>query len=104
MFEASKNRYVTRGMASRVPFELQLFLWGIIEKEKTRHKLDYLQVFRLEVDKEGNLHVHYSQEQPGRHRTYSLATAGAEVTKLDGEKIYAIDDGTHATMLLAEEY
>lgn len=104
MFELTKRRYLTRGVAREIPMELQAFLWGIIEKEKSRHELDYLQVFRLEVDGEGNLHVHYSQEQPEHEKTHSLATIGAKMPEINGRKIYIIDDGTHVTMLLAEEY
>lgn len=104
MFELTKGRYLTRGVEREIPMELQAFLWGIIEKEKPCHELDYLQVFRLEVDGEGNLHVHYSQEQPDQHRTYSLATVGANIPGVDGKKIYVIDDGENVTMLLAEEY
>ncbi len=104
MFESTKDRYLTRGIAREIPMDLQIFLWGIIEREKTRHEMDYLQVFRLEIDGEGNLHVHYDQERPEHHRTYSLAMVGADMPEVDGKKIYVIDDETHVTMLLAEEY
>lgn len=66
--------------------------------------MDYLQVFRLEVDGEGNLHIHYGQEQPEHKKTYSLTTIGAKMPEVNGRKIYIIDDGTHVTMLLVEEY
>lgn len=104
MFELTKPRYLTKRIASEISMDLQVFLWGIIEKEKLCHELDYLQVFRLEVDGEGNLHVHYSQEQPDQHRTYSLATVGTDIPEVNGKKVYVIDDGENVTMLLAEEY
>lgn len=104
MFELTKQHYLTKGIASGLPMDLQVFLWGIIEKEKLYHELDYLQVFRLEVDKEENLYVHYSQEQPEHEQTYSCAAIGAKMPEVDGRKIYVIDDETHVTMLFAEEY
>lgn len=104
MFELTKQHYLTKGIASEIPIDLQVFLWGIIEKEKTCHELDYLQVFRLEVDGEGNLHVHYSQEQPEHKKTYSCATIGVKMPEVNGRKIYIIDDSENVTMLFAEEY
>lgn len=64
MFEPHKPRYCTRGIADELPLELQGFLWNILEQQKELHEMDYLQVFRLEVDEEGTLWTHYSQEQP----------------------------------------
>ncbi len=39
------QRYITRGIESEIPIELQLFMWRCIESVP---KPDYLQIFRLE--------------------------------------------------------
>ncbi len=105
MFERTKDRYVTRGIMEQVPMELQMFLWHVLEQGQSHHGMDCLQVFKLRIDEAQNLHVHHSQERPGCQKTYSLAGVGADMPAgLDGKKIYAIDDGTHVTMLFASEY
>ncbi len=104
MFELTKDRYLTRGIVREVPTELQLFLWVVLEREKSRHEMDYLQVFKLRVDEEKTLHIDHCQEQPKHERTYSLAMVGSDMPEVNGKKIYVIDDGTYVTMLLAEEY
>ena len=43
--------YMTRGIQSDIPFEIQLFMWGCIDSLKGKIPLDYLQVFVLEAVK-----------------------------------------------------
>ena len=59
---------------------------------------DYLQVFSLSSDN-GRQRIIHSQEIPEYQKEYVL-NIGSPVT----EKIFVIDDQTHSTMLLANEY
>ncbi len=59
---------------------------------------DYLQVFKLTA-KDHTQHVTHSQEEPSYERTFTFPT-DEPITA----KIFVIDDETHSTMLLAEEY
>ena len=87
MFKNAK--YITRGVQSEIPIELQLFMWGCIGSVP---EPDYLQIFRLEPMKTMQKITH-EQEQPQFKREYHITA-----------KVYIIDDGEHSTMLLAEEY
>ena len=94
MFDS--ERYLTRGVQTKIPFELQLFMWNLIDK--LPEPKDYLQVFRLSVC-DNVQHIIHEQEQPEYHREYDF--------KIDNPvtaKVYVIDDDDHSTMLLAEEY
>lgn len=104
MFELDKSRYITKGIAREVPIELQVAIWAIIQEESGQHQMDYLQVFQLHIDEEGNLHIEYEQEVPEKAKTYELPNMEKVPSQLDGEKIYVIDDITHITMLFANEY
>ena len=42
------KRYLTRGIASKVPLTIQLLIWQMIDKLRDkRSKVDYLQVFKV---------------------------------------------------------
>lgn len=94
MFDS--ERYLTRGVQATIPFELQLFMWSLIDE--LPEPKDYLQVFRLFV-LEGVQHIIHEQENPEYHREYDCKVENPVTAK-----IYVIDDGDHCTMLLAEEY
>lgn len=90
------NRYLTCGVDSSIPIELQLFLWECVERMPAPK--DYLQVFELSA--EGPMQaITHSIEVPEYRKTY-LIPSDTPIT----EKLYIIDDGDHSTMLLAEEY
>ena len=59
---------------------------------------DYLQVFLLSVDGENQRIIH-EQEQPEYRKEYLFSSENPVTAK-----VYVIDDKTHSTMLLAEEY
>ena len=90
------KRYLTCGVDSTIPLELQLFLWNCVDG--LTEPRDYLQVFELRPV--GSLQsITHSSEEPEYHMEYLLP--------LDtpiAAKVYIIDDGDHSTMLLAEEY
>jgi len=99
-----KARYLTSGVREKIPLILQMLLWNCIDRKIDKKlPLDYLQIFKLEALKDENGEIKqkiiHSQEQPEITDTY-LMESNDPVTM----KIYAIDDGNHSTMLLADEY
>ncbi|MBR6982998.1 MAG: DUF960 domain-containing protein [Ruminococcus sp.] len=94
MFDNS--RYLTCGVDSTIPIELQLFMWACIDL--LPEPRDYLQIFDLEQVGDIQSIAHRS-EQPEYQKVYLLPSE-----KPITEKIYVIDDSTHSTMILASEY
>lgn len=88
--------YATRGIAATVPLSIQHMLWYMTDTMQVQK--DYLQVFELSVI-DGKQHIVHKQEQPDYSMQYTFT-----VTDPIAAKIYIIDDGSHSTMLLAEEY
>jgi hypothetical protein len=102
MFD-KKNRYITKGVQDEIPIEQQLFMWSCIDALNDQgQELDYLQVFELTKEKAGDLlvqRIEHRQEVPGYKMTYNVIT-----TVIMEAKVFVIDDETHSTMLLADEY
>ena len=90
-------KYLTKGVQDTIPSWLILLMWSIVEGMQVEHK-DYLQVFRLRQTATAQ-HITHMQEQPPYQ--YEL---DVPCTDAVNAKIFVIDDGTHSTMLLAEEY
>ena len=90
-------RYATRCITATVPLVLQIILWNLLDSMEVAEK-DYLQVFRLSAES-GKQKIIHSQEQPEYSKEY-LFPSEEPITA----KIFVIDDETHTTMLLAEEY
>ena len=95
MFTSPK--YLTRGVQSTIHGWLVILLWHLIGIMPVEQK-DYLQVFRLRQTATGQ-HITHTQEQPPYQ--YELDVPCADAVNA---KIFVIDNGTHSTMLLAEEY
>ncbi len=91
------QRYLTKGVQIEVPFDLQMFMWYLVNN--LNEPKDYLQVFRLSVSEKGNQHIIHEQEVPAYSREYDV-----RIDNPINAKVYVIDDGEHSTMLLAEEY
>lgn len=96
------DHYMTRGIQSEIPLFTIIALWEMIDVARQKTELDYLQVFNLypahEKGKTMQKVVH-TQEQPPYQNTISFPCETPVQTK-----IFCIDDETHSTMLLAEEY
>lgn len=92
----NNQRYLTKGIQAEIPLELQLFMWGCIDKLPERR--DYFQVFRFE-NLGGIQKVTHFSEQPEYHKEYLIPT-GKPITA----KVYIIDSDEYSTMLLASEY
>ena len=90
-------RYCTKGISETVPLLTQIILWDLIDSMEVAEK-DYLQVFRLTTDGTTQ-HITHSQEQPPYEHQLEFLTDNPITAK-----IFVIDDETHTTMLLAEEY
>ena len=93
----NNQRFITKGVAEKISSLLQVFMWQCIDSMP--QPKDYLQVFECSVY-DGKQKIIHSQEVPEYQREYLLAA----VTPLYTGKIFVIDDETHSTMLLAEEY
>lgn len=97
-----KAKYVTSGVDSKIPALLQHFMWNAIDTMNITEK-DYLQIFKLSSNSASaqiNQQIIHSQEQPPYNKKYMLIGKSVPIDA----KIYVIDDYTHSTMLLADEY
>ena len=91
------TRFITKGVSEKVSPTLQLLLWSLVDNMPPPK--DYLQVFKL-AEVEGKQEITHTQEEPDYLREYLLY---ADTPVFIG-KIFVIDDATHQTMLLADEY
>ena len=92
----NKNRFLTCGVDSTIPLELQLFMWNCVEQ--LSEPMDYLQVFDLKPA--GCMQsITHSSEEPAYRKSYLLQSDNP-IT----DKLYIINDVDHSTMLLASEY
>lgn len=93
----TEKRYITRGIQTKLPGWLVNLLWFLREGMEVESK-DYLQIFCLSRTDKGQ-HIEHEQEQPPYRKVLDVPCEDA----VDA-KVYIIDDGTHVTMLLADEY
>ncbi|UFJ40379.1 DUF960 domain-containing protein [Brevibacillus humidisoli] len=100
----SSDKYVSRGVSERVPLDVQLALWDILEERKRRgDSLDYLQVFELSVVLVNGVplqNVRNPQEQPPLDEVFCLYVA----KPIGGITIWVIDSDKYCTMLFPNEY
>ena len=95
MFQNPK--FLTRGIMTEIPDWLTIQMWHMVAAMEVPEQ-DCLQVFRLTQTPTGQ-HIVHTQEQPPYHKELDILCKNAV-----NAKIFVIDDGTHSTMLLAEEY
>ena len=93
----NNRRYITKGVSDNVDLLLQIFMWQCIDE--LDGPKDYLQVFKCSMS-DSKQKIEHIQEEPEYKREYLL---NADTPIFIG-KIFVIDDDTHSTMLLAEEY
>lgn len=89
-------QYLTKGVQDTLPCWGILLLWQLIAQMP--EPKDCLQIFRLTSSADGQRICH-EQEDPPYRCEYVIPCRDAVDTK-----VYVIDDGTHCTMLLVEEY
>ena len=98
-----QNRYMTKGISSEIPFYLQNMMWIMIESMEIEKK-DYLQIFELSktvADGKVFQKIIHRQEQPEYEKSVTVLANEKDIVE---KKVYVIDDVSHCTMLLAEEY
>lgn len=93
----NNTHFISSGIRNNVPLLLQIIMWELI-KQIPVDKQDYLQVFSLSV-KDGRQRIKHTQEVPEYSKEYVIFIENP-VT----EKVFVIDDKTHSTMILANEY
>ncbi|KAB6699927.1 hypothetical protein GMA92_09625 [Turicibacter sanguinis] len=93
------KRYLTRGTNDQIPIDIQFFCWQCYEAAKARGEYDYLQVFELTVTADHMQQIEHRQEVPEYKQVYQINSLNPMK-----QKIFIIDEGEYATMLLAEEY
>ena len=93
----NNQKFLTRGIESEIPAWL-VHLCGTWCSRWRSRKKDYLQVFTLTKTATGQ-HIVHEQEQPPY--SYELDVPCDDAVDA---KVFVIDDLTHSTMLLAEEY
>ena len=100
MFDGKK--YITCGIKENIDVKLQYVMWKLIDelKEKDNFKVDYLQIFLLKPFDTNAISILHKQEVPEYSHEYIMQ--GINLFSL--RKVYVIDDGEYAIMLLAEEY
>mgnify|MGYP000146336764 CR=1 FL=1 len=82
---------------SEIPSLADNLMWHMVLTMEVKEK-DYLQVFKLMKTPTGQ-HIVHEQEQPPYRYELDVPCDDA----VDA-KVFVIDDLTHSTMLLAEEY
>lgn len=99
----NNERYITKGSSIKLPPYLINMLWFLIETMNAPNgEQDHFQIFDLSsdiVDGQPVQVIEHSQEIPEYKATYRINTV-----KAVDAKVYIIDDISHSTMLLAEEY
>lgn len=100
----TSKRYATRGIMAEIGLDIQLILWTMIDRQKSKGiKLDYLQIFELAIEEKAGVHVQkviHRQEQPPTKDIYYLPDIETPLNI----KIWAIDSEEYCTMLLPDEY
>ena len=93
----TNSRYLTKGISSELPLNLQILLWSMIDTLLIEK--DYLQIFNIKIVRGNLVEITHSQEKPSYKHTIQA------VAEIDRDmKVYVIDDGEYSTMLFAEEY
>lgn len=106
MFNTQENRYITRGVNEQVPKEMQQRCFQLIDEKVKQEevKLDYLQILEFNRDDQrGTITIIHRQEEPFFIDYHECRITDA-LTNFQIKKLWVIDDHTHQTMLLPEEY
>ena len=93
----NNQKFLTRGVENEIPSWLINLMWHMVLTMEVEGK-DYLQVFTL-TKTPTIQHIVHEQEQPPYR--YELVVPCDDAVNA---KVFVIDDLTHSTMLLAEEY
>jgi len=97
----NEKRYATPGVLLKVPLYIQNLLWSLIETMTVENQ-DYLQILELSeaiIDGKSMQKIIHKQEDPLYLKEHIIP-----ISKAVNAKLFVIDDGTHSTMLLSDEY
>lgn len=94
----TNEKYLTREVADRVPIEMQMLMWNLIEEIEVEK--DYLQIFELIPNSSEFVEIVHKQEIPEFTFNYRVKNCGIE-TKM---KLYIIDNGDYSMMMFNHEY
>ena len=95
MFDDQK--FLTRGVMAEIPSWLTDLMWHMVLTMEVEGK-DYRQLINQTKTPVGHHNLHEQQQPPYR---YELNMPCDDAVNA---KVFVIDDLTHSTMLLAEEY
>ena len=94
----TNEKYLTREVADRVPIEIQILMWNLVEEIEVEK--DYLQIFELIPNSSEFVEIVHKQEIPEFTFNYRVKNCGIE-TKM---KLYIIDNGDYSMMMFSHEY
>lgn len=106
MFDTQENRYITREVNEQVPKEIQLRCLQLIDEKvkQVEIQLDYLQIFEFNRDDQrATITIIHRQEEPFFIDYHECRITDA-LANFQIKELWVIDDHTHQTMLLPEEY
>lgn len=105
MFKNQDKRFITKGIDTNVPKEIQLLCWRLVDElvKENNIVIDYMQIFEFEKHQEGKIFITHRQEEPEYQKSYELKLK-ENIVDFDVSKLWLIDDGVNQTMLLPEEY
>ena len=103
-FQDKVDEYITTGIEENVDQFILLKCIEMLASMKAQNiEPDYLQVYRMSYNEEENiLTICHSQEEPDFEHKVSF-TLPEGIEPYEG-KVYYIDDVSHRTFLLADEY
>ena len=93
----TNERYLTREVADRVPIDIQLLMWDLVERLEEK---DYLQVFELTPKGSEIVEIVHKQEIPEVTSIYNIKNNEIK-SKM---KLYMIDNGEYSTLMFSHEY
>jgi hypothetical protein len=98
-----KQKFISRGVEAEVALDIQILILQMIEDIKAKKiKIDYLQVFELKTVFENGItlqEIRHHQEVPPYSNNEVF-----RVSEAIDKKLFFIDSGEYATLILAEEY
>lgn len=99
MFNSKENFYVTSGVKESIhPIIISEMIESIF-RIKNSMEVDYLQIFNI-VNEQGKIRIKHFQEVPEFEEEFIIKGIPNE---FEGT-VYIIDDLTHSTVLLSDEY
>lgn len=104
MFNKEK-RYITKGINLEVDVNLQVIIWGLIDKlnENKDTPIDYLQIFHI-CKKNGKILLEHKQEVPKYKKLYEINNIINDIRIKKNLKLFVIDNVEYSTMMLSHEY